>query len=225
MKTTKIKVTIPTDLSDITIREYQQYIKLTERKDLNDHEFARRILAIFTTLKYHQTGDLKQSDYERLIDKILKALTAQHPFENTFELKGTRFGFIPNLDHMSAAEYGDLTNYGDDPENLHRVMAILFRPIVEERGDTYSIEPYQGTGQWAETMRFMPLHLMKGATGFFLSLRTDLLASFRASLAEDQTKRKRTVSGVSGDSMHPSQKLRGILSILINGSRGQYLKS
>jgi hypothetical protein len=58
-------------------------------------------------------------------------------------MDGVEYGFIPNLDDMSFGEYVDLDTYLGDWQNIHRAMAVLYRPIREKRGERYNIVPYE----------------------------------------------------------------------------------
>ena len=42
----EIKLKIPENISDITLGQYQKYNKLTERTDLNEYDFSKRLLEI-----------------------------------------------------------------------------------------------------------------------------------------------------------------------------------
>jgi hypothetical protein len=81
---------------------------------------------------------------------------------------------IPNFDKITSKEYFDLSSYGVDIDTLHNVMAIAFRPI-KDKGKTYTIENYNGTEEYAETMKQMPLNYVNGFLSFFLTLQDDLL--------------------------------------------------
>jgi hypothetical protein len=96
-------------------------------------------------------------------------------FTNKFDFNGKKYGFIPNLDNISGFEFADLTTAGMDVQNLHVVMAVLFRPIInEDKFGNYQIEPYNGTQSTEEGMKQLPLHLVNGALFFFLNLAKEL---------------------------------------------------
>ena len=68
------------------------------------------------------------------------------------------FGFIPNLDKMTMGEYIDLNNYFENPQDMHKAMAVLFRPIHEsyEDKDSYRIDSYKGASVYCDIMKEMP---------------------------------------------------------------------
>jgi hypothetical protein len=99
------------------------------------------------------------------------------PFKNKFTLNGIDYGFIPNLDDISQGEYMDLDNYIVDVANLHRSMAVMFRPIKTKLKDKYIIEPYEGSDVYAEKMLDAPLDVVLASRVFFYHLGRELLKS------------------------------------------------
>ena len=61
-----------------------------------------------------------------------------------------------------------------DWKNMHRAMAVLYRPITTEAGDYYDIEEYDGTDKYAEVMKGMTMDVVLGALVFFYHLGIDL---------------------------------------------------
>ena len=76
---------------------------------------------------------------------------------------------------MTVDELGDLREYQDKQEQLHKVIAILFRPVSgKDMLGNYIIEPYNGTAKYSELMKQTPMNIVNGALGFFLNLHNDL---------------------------------------------------
>jgi len=170
----KHTLTIPEDLSEITLAQSLKYEELANR-NLDPVQFNRRKLALFTGLSYRDTLNVKKADFDRLIALIDAALNKEAEFTPRFTLHGIEYGFIPNLDDITIGEYADLSTYStDSTENLHRLMAILFRPIIKTEGDSYQIMPYQGTAEFAEVMKDIPLSCANGALFFFIRLSSEL---------------------------------------------------
>jgi hypothetical protein len=82
------------------------------------------------------------------------------------------FGFIPNLDKMTMGEYIDLNNYFESSQDIHKAMAVLFRPIHESYEDkgTYRIDSYKSAELYCDIMKEMPLGIALGAKVFFYRL-------------------------------------------------------
>jgi len=101
------------------------------------------------------------------------------------------FGFIPNLDKMTQGEFIDVSNYGTDVKELHKLMAVLFRPIKNRDAfGNYEIINYKGTKQYSDIMKHMPLSIVNGALVFFSSLANELVSYTQKYMAVEQAKEK-----------------------------------
>jgi hypothetical protein len=105
-----------------------------------------------------------------------------------FKMAGRSWGFIPNLDKISTAEYLDIKLYGSDPESYHKLLAILYRPVKKKisfrrQEDLYSIEDYDGV-KYDKEMKEASLEVLFGALSFFFllseSLKHHLISSMTA---------------------------------------------
>lgn len=171
----KVKVTLPENNSDITLLQFQKYEKLTKKKGLTSREFTARVVSIFSNLDYHSLDGVKLGDYEDIVAQITTALNTEVEFKNRFNLEGVEYGFIPNLNDITTAEYVDLVEYGTEPETLNKVMAILFRRITNEDAfGNYRIEKYSGTSLTGEVMKQAKMNIVNGALVFFSSLSKEL---------------------------------------------------
>lgn len=196
-----MKVTIPQNTKDITLGQVIRYNALKQREGLTDLEHNKRAISIFTNLPYQKIGGIKQTDYEDLINDITKAINTEQPFEPIFTLNEVEYGFMPNLDKMTQAEYMDLVEYQGKPENLNKVMAILFRPVKnKDVFGNYSINVYEGTAYRSEIFLDMPMNIVNGAMGFFLTLSRQLkdhiLRSTTAELVKARKRRSTLKNGV-----------------------------
>jgi len=123
------------------------------------------------------------------VAQITLALTQEAEFKSTFKINGVEFGFIPNLNDISTGEYVDLSTHGTTIENMHKVMAVLFRPIKsKDFFGNYDIEPYTGTKQYAELMKYTPLSIVNGALVFFYNLSKELRIATQKSTIAAQAK-------------------------------------
>lgn len=175
-----MKVLVPENLNDVTLKEYLEYNKLAERKDLSEIDFLKRKVAIFTKLTNKDVSSVVAKDLLELSNDIDKALNTQFVFKDRFEINGVKFGFIPNFDDMSFAEYVDLKEYSKDESELNKLMSILYRPVIKEDVfNNYEIAKYNGTSELKDTMLSMPISVLKGAMGFFLNLQNELLTAIQ----------------------------------------------
>jgi len=199
-------VKLPENAKDITLYQYQKLVELLAREDLDKHNLDNRKLHLFTGLKITDIDLLTQKDREEMLNQIDIALNEPYQFEQTFYIDNIEFGFIPNLDKITGAEYFDLSKYGQDNETLHNLMAILFRPIINKDSfGNYSIAEYKGTEEMAEAMRLTPMNVVNGALFFFANLRNELLNCILKYTEQEQVKvKQQVIISRSGDGMQPS---------------------
>ena len=79
----------------------------------------------------------------------------------------------------------DLDGYITNWDDMHRAMAVLYRPIKQKLGEKYLIEDYEGTERYAEQMKDAPLDVVLGAVVFFWHLGKELLKSTMDYLVEN----------------------------------------
>jgi len=184
-----MKIILPESIQDITLHQFQLYNELLERTDLNEYNFNKRKIQIFTGLERTRIDLISSQDYKEITEQIDLALNQTVEFKPTFFIKDVEFGFIPNLDKITQGEFIDISKYGTDVNEMHRLMAVLFRPIKNK--DTlgnYEIINYQGTEQYANIMKHTPLSIVNGALVFFSSLANELVSYTQKYMVVEQVK-------------------------------------
>ena len=171
----KVDLTIPSELKDIKLKDYQKYMKVVELNQ-DDHELLNvKAVEIFCHVKFKDVAGIKLSDFEDIIKTITNALEQSNKWSQRFKLGDTEYGFIPKLDDITAGEYIDLSNNLNSIDTLHKAMAVMYRPITQKAQDMYLIEEYEGTERYADIMKEAPLDVVMGANVFFYNLGKDLL--------------------------------------------------
>ncbi|QDP57753.1 MAG: hypothetical protein Unbinned92contig1004_21 [Prokaryotic dsDNA virus sp.] len=170
----KKTITIPEDLYDITIDQYRRVQAIPEGDEL------RQVVETISIL-CHVTKDevmaMEKKDIQHIggvLGGIIDKYDEDYPLERTIELD-TRYGFHPNLSRITLAEFADIETLCKDSLDTHlpQVMGILYRPIVEEHGDFYRIEDYDGEDR-SEYFKEMKMAHALGAAAFFLRTGTEL---------------------------------------------------
>jgi hypothetical protein len=180
----KLEITIPTDLSEIKLIQYQKFIKIA--KDNEDGEFLRqKMVQIFCNIDLKDVATIKYKQVSEITAKMFDQFTKKHQLIKSFKLNGKEFGFIPNLDDLKTGEYVDLDTYIVDWDDIHKAMAVLYRPITRRQGEKYLIEEYEGSDKYCEVLKEMPLDVALGAYVFFYHLGKDLLQSTMTFLEEN----------------------------------------
>jgi hypothetical protein len=172
----KLAITIPTDLSEIKLSQYQKFLNIVEQNEESDF-LHHKMIEIFCNVELKYVSQFKHKQIIQIVTTINNLFDKIPPFKNKFTLNGIDYGFIPNLDDISQGEYMDLDNYIVDVANLHRSMAVMFRPIKTKLKDKYIIEPYEGSDMYAEKMLDAPLDVVLASRVFFYHLGRELLKS------------------------------------------------
>jgi len=184
-------LTLPENIKEITLGQYQRFDVLNKRTDLSELSYNKRVIEIFTELKYRDIGNISNKDYTDILIQLTKAMEQTSEFEDTFKIQDIEFGFVPNLDDITTAEFVDLSNWGLEVENFHKIMAILFRPITNRDGfKNYKIENYEGTKKYSEAMKLMPMNIVNGALGFFSLLAKELREHTLKSMTEEEQQKE-----------------------------------
>jgi len=182
----KFEITIPTKLNEIKLSQYQKFLSIA--KDNEDNEFLhQKMVQIFCGIDLKEVAQIKYKDVNEITTSIGNMFNANHSFIPTFKMGGTEFGFITNLDEMTFGEYTDLDTYITNWDEMHKAMAVLYRPIRKKGlNGTYEIEDYNGTITYAEVMKHAPLDVCLGAVIFFYNLGNELLKATIHYLEKDK---------------------------------------
>ena len=179
----KVEITIPDSLSEVTLDQYQRYLKIQDNNQ--DEKFlASKMIEIFCGVKLSDTLKMKYADVDGICNILVDMFNEKPQLVTKFKMKGVEYGFIPKLDDISLGEYIDLDAFLGDWENMHRAMAVLYRPIESKYGDKYSIKDYEaGDG---EIMKDMPLDAVISSIIFFYHLGIDLSQAMMNYLEEQE---------------------------------------
>lgn len=184
----KLDLRVPTSLNDIPLYQYQQFIKAFENEDdLTEQYAGTKMLEIFCGLKLNEALKVKIKDLQKITAKLNKALSEKPLLITRFKLGKTEFGFVPQLDNLTFGEFVDIENNIGDWENMHKAMAVLYRPVVQSVGKKYEIEEYRGDS-WHDAMLNMPASVAISAINFFFHLENDLLKVTLAYSDQKETK-------------------------------------
>ena len=180
----KIDLTIPSELKEMKLVDYQNYMKVTEEND--DETFLdQKLIEIFCKVKLIDVEKLPLIHLEEASNIIKKTFEEQPRFIKKFEMNGVKYGFIPDLEKISSGEYADLNQYLGKDSELHKVMAILFRPITKEKNNLYNIEKYEGSDKYGLAMKDAPMDVVLSAQVFFYNLGKELMRLTQVYLAKE----------------------------------------
>lgn len=173
----KINIDIPNKLSEITLEKYQKFLKIldTNANNKNANQFvAIKMLEIFCNIPTDILLNYKIKDISKITQTLETMLAEQPELVRTFKIGDTEFGFVPNLEDMTFGEYIDLETFISDWDNIHKAMAVLYRPISAKIKDKYSIEEYKGDAYYPAMLK-TPMDAVFSSVVFFYNLGNDLV--------------------------------------------------
>jgi len=205
----KLTITLPESLEDITVRQMAQYLASDLKEDSKALETA---LNIFCGIPADIQSKVTKSQLEELARNVMAVLNERPTLRTTFEYNGKKWGFIPNLNEITAGEYIDAESYIGDWSNMHKALAVLYRPIIKESKGWYLIEPYEGSDKYAKELQDAPASIAVACQVFFWTIGKDLLNASLQSLKKAETEAglpDALTLMLDGVGILPSSTLRG----------------
>lgn len=183
----KLELIIPESLNEVPLLHYQQFVDDVKGSEDNDY-IGQKLVERFCGIQLKEIVKIKQKDILNLTNHFNELFKKKNDFKPRFKIQNVEFGFITDLENITSGEYIDLEKYLQDVNTLHKAMAVMYRPIVKEKGDKYEIEPYQSAINYAEVMRYAPLSNVLAAQVFFWSLGQQLLKAIPTFLEMEMKK-------------------------------------
>lgn len=169
-----IKLNIPESLSEITLAQYQKWIKIVEKEEQLTTFYQQKMIEIFCNANLKEIMQMRIKDVEEITTHLDNLFKEKSEFKALFKLGEDEFGFIPKLDDMTFGEYIDLDTYLTDWQQMDLAMSVLYRPVVYKRKGKYIIEDYVSSDKY--DLSEMPLDVVMGSLLFFCNLKTELLS-------------------------------------------------
>lgn len=179
----KVDLIVPNSLKEITLKQYQKFIKIQKEND--DPYFLQcKMIEIFCNLDSNAVRNIKLSDADKIVNVLNLMFEEKPKLINTFKLGKVEYGFIPKLEDISLGEYVDLDTYMGDWDNMHIAMNVLYRPITEKIKDKYLIEDYNTESK--DKLDEIPLDVVLGSVFFFYNLGMELSTVMLNYLEEEE---------------------------------------
>ena len=169
-----MKIQVPTHINDITLEQYQRFALInTEEQD--KEFFMFKTIEIFCGVDIALVSKMRLKDAESISNEVLEVLQQNVPFTNKFELEGVKYGFIPDLQAISLGEFIDLEEGLSKDKDFHKAASVMFRPIVKEFGELYTIDGYEASTEMHHVMKQAPVGIISAAIVFFYNIAKELL--------------------------------------------------
>ena len=188
----QIELEVPQTLNDITLGQYQRYIKISDENEGADEFLNKKLIEIFCNITLRDVEQIPMVEAEKVISILSRAFEEKPSLIRHFKLLDVEMGFIPKLDDISLGEYIDLENAISDWQNMHKAMAVLFRPVNFKSKDKYTIAPYSPNEDIQSLMKEMPMDVVMGAMVFFYDLGRELSMATLSYMEEEMKKSPQT---------------------------------
>ena len=179
----KIDIEVPQGLEDVTLHQYQRFLKVQESTN-DDNVIGMKMIEIFCNVSADIVKGLKVNDAYAIVEMLKNIMTQKTDLQRVIRVRGIRYGFIPNLDEMTFGEYVDLDTYLTSWDNMHKAMSVLYRPIQTQNKDLYNIKEYEA--KLDDNLLHMPMDAVMGSILFFYHLGNDLSQTMITYLTEKQ---------------------------------------
>ena len=178
MAIVELELKVPEKLAGIKLKQYQEYLKIQKENEETEDKgnfLNSKCIQIFCGLTLKESYNLPVKMFDGVLKQIGNCFDEPTPLIKEFSMTGSNdvtveFGFIPQLDEMTFGEYVDLENFISDWDNMHKAMAVLYRPITLKKNGKYRIEDYDGSDRYWEVMKDAPINVALGAMLFFYRL-------------------------------------------------------
>ena len=175
-----MKLKIPTELSDITLEQAQKVLLIDANPDIGDFPKKVHSVAIMTGRTAAEIGEVHLVDLEHNYDRIFGMIEGggmEAPLQRHVKYLGRDYAFIEDIRDMETGAFVDIdqmTKSDQYAENLHKIMAILYRPVDAKFGKNYRLKSYVKEHQKEREerqkifLKYMTFDVVRGAAGFFL---------------------------------------------------------
>ena len=173
-----MKINIPENLNEITIKQFFDFKKCCDTNQ-DDQYLRLAMVSIFCDVSVEDIKKISSKDFIDISNQLTNVLKETPTHIEKFVINGVEFGFIPNLENITAGEYIELDTLFKDEETYLEQMAVMYRPIVSKHKNLYRIEPFESTEKHKDIMIAAPISAYLGSKVFFFFFFNELLESFQ----------------------------------------------
>jgi len=154
---------------NLTVEQFQR-IKTEEIKLNSD---PAKLLSIYLDMDETTIKNAPKKDVDFVLTYLNKKMIQSTPteMEYTFTFDGVEYGLDVEWDKLAWGAWSDLEVFSSEnvDQNIHLILAILYRPVVSKDGKKYKIVPYNSEEivPRSEIMKKVPVYLWYNCANFF----------------------------------------------------------
>lgn len=199
---------IPSEMS------VEQYQRLQVQRLFLENPDPAKLLATYLDIPVAEIKNAKKEQVKFLesfvFERLTKNVTKDMIF--TFDYNGKTYGFENDWKKLAWGAWQDLEflSSQDVTENIHKILAVLYRPVKEMKGTKYKIEEYDANtiDERAEMFKKIPIKIWFGSSQLFFCISNEYILNIKNTM-ESQMKMYRLME--SGTKIIPKwlqKKLR-----------------
>lgn len=207
-------ITVPTDWSDIKVKDYDAVTKLINDNTLDMAEKELGLISIVTGLPVEDVKKLELESYNAIKAKtsfMTEKIKPKHPTQS-FTLNGKRYRAVFDPSKMTAAEFLDyksILEHTEMDKRLARLLACFIIPGNCDYGEGYEIEDVVN-----DIWNHMSVQEVTGFADFFIVT----FRSYVDSILEYSTRQLKRVKRMSQEEKEATlEQLRRAKLLLQNG--------
>ena len=169
----------------LTIQQYQR-LKSNEQKYQNS---SVETLSLYTDIPVNQLKDLPLEQVNFVQEYITSQITSnsmKDELHNIFTHNGIEYGLENDWTKLAWGGWVDLEVFASDKieDNIHYIMAVLYRPVIDRKKGKYIIEPYKADDIEDRANEFLtlPVNYWFGASVFFFITGNLYISNLESSL-------------------------------------------
>ena len=207
----EFEIKIPKSLEEIKLKTVLDFSRISQKKEKSivgkvvdyfteeerRHEqmLVYKVFEMFTNVEKKHVNLIPYDVAKETLERVTKVLESKPQDRAIVELNGVRYGRIPNLEVISFGEYIELDTFVTplfegkiDKEYTFKFLSCLYRPIVSETNNIYSIKEftneYIDQEHWRVFEDHCPSDIYASSVAFFLNLKTELLKAMKVYFQE-----------------------------------------
>lgn len=182
VKLGKKEYDIPTEFS------VEQYQRFQVQRLFLDNPDPAKLLAAYLDIPLSEVKNANKEQVKFIEGFIFERLTKNINKDMifTFDYDGKTYGFENDWKKLAWGAWQDLEflSAQDVTENIHKILAVLYRPVIEMKGTKYKIEPYDADSieERAESFKKIPVKIWFGASQLFFCISNEYIVSIKNSM-------------------------------------------
>jgi len=170
---------------EITIEQFQ---RLQHKEELYKTSPAD-LLSMLLSVPVNELKDLPLNQMEFVQSYLMSQMTEtslNDEIYNIFTHNGVEYGLENDWSKLAWGAWMDMEVFSSEKieENIHLIMAILYRPVIEKKNGKYKIKPYKADEieDRGYEFRQLPVKYWFGASSFFFLTATIYTTNIKNSL-------------------------------------------